>query len=311
MCVIVHKERNVDIPKKNILKACFEANPHGSGILLWRQNSNIAEIYKGFMTFDAFYDIFQSLMIKKEDECILHFRITTAGGTCKENCHPFPISNDINEIKALRINTTKALVHNGIIGRGTDNLSDTQLFVMDVLASSDVIYNNLDDESIQKMIENFTPGNRYIIVDTEKNLVKRLGSGWYQNPDNKLYFSNRLFENKLIENKKNTFNGFYSKINNNKSQNSLSNLLIDFSKKPTFIYESDNNKNNNEFLYNDDDDEFLDYYLTDICPVCNQKQDLLEIEMNELYYCLNCKSLIHFSNDSYFDTKEKKWIKNK
>lgn len=205
MCVIVHKESGVTIPTDAVLEDCFTHNSHGAGMLIRREGADFLEIHKGFLTWKKFLEAKNKLEIQENDDVVFHFRITTSGGTCSENCHPFPISSKEEDLRALRINTTKALVHNGIIGTGTKELSDTQLFVRDVLANEDVAQ-NLEKKEVQEMITKFTTGNKYVLVDVQKNIITRLGYGWTQDSTTKIWFSNRLHE--YAKNRKNSSAGY-------------------------------------------------------------------------------------------------------
>ena len=188
MCVIVHKERGKDLPSNEIIEKCFKKNPDGSGILLHRNGTKIVEIHKGFMKLDDFKTALGDLNVRKEDDLVLHFRITTSGGTNPENCHPFPISSKVEDLKATRINSPLAFVHNGVLGKGDDSLkiSDTQVFVKDVI-SREEISRHLDNKEVQKVIEKMAGSQRFFIADAEKDIFKRFGT-WYE--DGGLWFSN-------------------------------------------------------------------------------------------------------------------------
>lgn len=189
MCVIVHKPRGIDSPSKEILEKCFTRNPNGAGVLLHRAGTKTLEIHKGFMTFADFEKAFNDLKIKKDDDCIFHFRITTSGGTSAANCHPFPITSNVDELKATRLNITRAFVHNGILGKGDDTLkiSDTQIFVKDVMSRKEIC-ENLEDSEVQKIIsEMASTANRFFVADSEKDIFQRFGK-WSE--DKGLYFSN-------------------------------------------------------------------------------------------------------------------------
>ncbi len=208
MCVIVHKERGKDLPSDEIIEKCFRKNPDGSGILLHRSGTKINEIHKGFMKLDDFKTAFKELNVRKEDDLVLHFRITTSGGTNPENCHPFPISCKVEDLKATRINTPLAFVHNGVLGHGDDTLkiSDTQVFIKDVM-SRDEICRHLDNEEVQKVIEEMASSQRFFIADAEKDLFKRFGS-WYESDG--LWYSNLGWKNYGKYNTSSFFNGYNS-----------------------------------------------------------------------------------------------------
>ena len=57
-----------------------------------------------------------ALEIGEHELCGIHFRITTAGGTSKANCHPFPLSQVTGDLKNICLETDAAMMHNGIFG---------------------------------------------------------------------------------------------------------------------------------------------------------------------------------------------------
>ena len=71
MCVILVKERGIELPTKDILESCWKRNPDGAGFMF--NDCDKVVIMKGFMTFEEFYLrkligyhqlIFQSLIEK-------------------------------------------------------------------------------------------------------------------------------------------------------------------------------------------------------------------------------------------------------
>ena len=132
MCVIVAKEQGIKMPDKNILKTCFNHNPDGAGIM-WNQG-NAVHIRKGFMDWDLFENFLSELENKvdlKNCGVCMHFRIKTHGKTSPQNCHPFPISNKIKDLKRLEFRTDIGAMHNGIIPiKPIHNLSDTQTYIL-------------------------------------------------------------------------------------------------------------------------------------------------------------------------------------
>lgn len=132
MCIIVAKEKGVNMPEMNILKTCFENNPDGAGVM-WNENNKV-EIRKGFMKwseFESYINRLASRISLTETGVVMHFRITTHGGTNPKNCHPFPISSRIKDVRKLRLSTDVGVAHNGIIHIGCiSKLSDTQTYVV-------------------------------------------------------------------------------------------------------------------------------------------------------------------------------------
>ena len=138
MCIIAAKKRGVHLPSKAVLETMFMCNPHGAGIA-WLDDSGKVRIRKGLMTFEEFSTALDAVTAScdpVETPMILHFRITTHGGTAPENTHPYPITDSIKRLKALNITTPVAVAHNGIIPitpRAKD-VSDTQEWIASVLS---------------------------------------------------------------------------------------------------------------------------------------------------------------------------------
>lgn len=53
MCVILVKERGIELPTKDILESCWKRNPDGAGFMF--NDCDKVVIMKGFMTFEEFY----------------------------------------------------------------------------------------------------------------------------------------------------------------------------------------------------------------------------------------------------------------
>lgn len=135
MCIIVSKEKYKKIPSKKILKNCFANNPDGAGFMYTNDNKVVIE--KGFFTFNEFYkrlmEVDKSLNLYKKS-LVMHFRIGTSGGYDKGACHPFPVTDNTNEIQKTMVITKLGMVHNGIISNFVyGKLSDTQNFVKDLV----------------------------------------------------------------------------------------------------------------------------------------------------------------------------------
>ena len=96
MCIIVAKNKGIDMPDNKTLERCFQNNPDGAGIM-YAENGAV-HIRKGFMTYSDFKNYLNELENRlnlKNTALVMHFRITTHGGTNPQTCHPFPISKKI------------------------------------------------------------------------------------------------------------------------------------------------------------------------------------------------------------------------
>lgn len=131
MCIICAKPANTKMPSSKYIKNMWEGNSDGAGIM-WTNNNKV-HIKKGFMDFKSFkrfltklsktYDMYKTPLV-------MHFRITTHGGTKPQNTHPFPVVSNIKKLQALEICTDLGVAHNGTIK--IDNppeISDTMAYI--------------------------------------------------------------------------------------------------------------------------------------------------------------------------------------
>lgn len=239
MCVILVKERGIELPTKDVLESCWKRNPDGAGFMF--NDCDKVVIMKGFMTFDEFYLRLQTaneFYHLKEKGLVIHFRIATSGLKDKGNCHPYPISNDNLDLRESFITTELGIAHNGIIRdyNGTDKiLNDTQLFIKNDLFE----LNSLDKKFyknviFQSMIERLIDGSRLVFLNKKGDIIK-LGN-WFHNGN--YYFSNL---------------------------NHVSKNTLNINKKP-FIFDNDLkyfDEENNDFVINDEvvDKDYFDLFL--------------------------------------------------
>ena len=114
MCVMCYKANEAKLPTAEHIMKMWERNPDGAGIM-WIRDDGMVGWKKGFMSR-------KSLMryVRRNDEYLMnrhvafHFRITTHGGTCPGNTHPFVVGMDENPHKLEGVAET-VLMHNGIL----------------------------------------------------------------------------------------------------------------------------------------------------------------------------------------------------
>lgn len=96
MCIICYKEKGVSAKLDwKVLETCFKNNPDGAGYAIARNGELI--LRKGFMAWNDFKTSLEKVTAGKsikDSAILLHFRITTHGGTYPENTHPFPIGGE-------------------------------------------------------------------------------------------------------------------------------------------------------------------------------------------------------------------------
>lgn len=133
MCIIVAKPAGIQCPDLETLETCFNSNPDGAGLMF--PDGDRVRIIKGFMAFDEFSSTLKALGDVTNTGLVMHFRITTHGGTRPECCHPFPLTDVDSELRALDICAPLGVAHNGVIhGMATDaTTSDTMAYIRDVL----------------------------------------------------------------------------------------------------------------------------------------------------------------------------------
>lgn len=138
MCIIVAKEKGLNLPSKQVLKNCFDYNSDGAGLMFTDKGK--VKIIKGFMNFDKFYEYLMKLDKLhnfKEKSLVMHFRISTGGNIDKGNCHPYPISPREKDLRATTITSDLGMVHNGIISMYSGKhkvLNDTQMFIKECVS---------------------------------------------------------------------------------------------------------------------------------------------------------------------------------
>lgn len=133
MCIIIVKKAGVKFPDNDILKNCWDSNKDGAGYM-YPKNGKV-EIRKGFMKLNHLMDSLNGIPNKDDLPMIIHFRITTHGGTNKQNTHPFPVTSNEKLLRSTRVKSNLGVAHNGIINIDNDKkLSDTMQFIKDELS---------------------------------------------------------------------------------------------------------------------------------------------------------------------------------
>lgn len=130
MCVIACKPAGVPFPTMETLKNCWMSNPQGAGVAWW--DDGFVRIEKGMMTWEAFEAYAEKLhrVLTPESSIIYHFRITSRGEKSAEQCHPYPLSADDEQLKGLSLRTDCAVAHNGTMPISCEKgMNDTQTFV--------------------------------------------------------------------------------------------------------------------------------------------------------------------------------------
>lgn len=193
MCIIVYKPQGRKLPSLDTLRACWDNNPDGAGIM-WPDGERV-NIRKGFMTWpdflEALDDVTSSIDVE-ETPMALHFRIATHGAVVPGCCHPFAVKNSFEKMRMAEICAEVGFMHNGTLsGLETDDAtSDSMAFAKSVLVPLKAMCDDfLDDKRALRVIENSTQGSRFLLM-AKDGRVRTFGQ-WV--PDDGIYYSNRNF----------------------------------------------------------------------------------------------------------------------
>ena len=136
MCVIMAKPKGIDMPDDETIQNMWCRNPDGAGFMYAKDGQ--VHIEKGFMKLAALKAALKRVgktVDFKNTAVVMHFRITTHGGTKPENTHPFPITESVGILKKLKNTTKVGVAHNGIINiTPRKDISDTMEYIASQLA---------------------------------------------------------------------------------------------------------------------------------------------------------------------------------
>lgn len=186
MCIIVYHPPNAELPDKDTLKRCFIKNDDGAGMLIKREGG--LRLWKGFMKWADFWQAYRTETLNKDDEFALHFRWATSGGVEKGKCHPFPIDADVGLLHKVKFRPkeglTMGMMHNGVLGEGEKNFSDTMVFIRDILSN---VVDCLDQEEVLDYLKDQTKGSKLLMFWKDK--VIKTGT-WVEDKTTGLIYSN-------------------------------------------------------------------------------------------------------------------------
>ena len=182
MCIIVSKNKGVKMPGKEILRNCFNSNKEGAGYMIAR--NGVVEINKGFMDFESFYKAIQNEGNLENYSVVMHFRISTQGGVNRKLCHPYPLSENMQDLKKLNTVCDIGIAHNGIISLtsegynygysygkySTPDYNDTMKFITDYLSLIIKDKNFYKDDNTLTLIERLCE-SKLAILDNEGHIT--------------------------------------------------------------------------------------------------------------------------------------------
>lgn len=190
MCIIVFKPRRVPMPTLEIMENCFTANPDGAGFMY--RDSGVIHISKGYMTLEALLEainLTQETINLKKTDVVIHFRISTHGSSIPANTHPFPLSNEVPDLKSLNITCERAIAHNGILheyggfSNAATDMSDTMYFAK--------MLSHVKDKFIAPLMEvHAAKGSRFVFMSGEG---KTVSVGMMKPKGTGIYYSNTTY----------------------------------------------------------------------------------------------------------------------
>lgn len=142
MCIIMVKPEAVKLPPYGNIENCWLNNDDGMGFM-----TVIGGLVCGFKGYKrSEIDLMYQDMQKHEDRPIIaHWRLATHGMMDQTAAHPFPVTDNIKQLRRHNWKSDLGVAHNGILveygsryyhkGNG---LSDTQDFILQVLAKKEV-----------------------------------------------------------------------------------------------------------------------------------------------------------------------------
>lgn len=187
MCIIAAKPAGVPAPSLEALRNCWDSNPDGAGIAV--SDGGAVIISKGYMNWEAFEEAVRNFGDLTASGVLYHFRIATHGGVRPECCHPFPLSRDMDALRALEISAPVAVAHNGVVHhQATDaETSDTMAYIRDVLAPLDAVSGGImGNDTALGIAESTICGSRLALLDKSGRID--LAGDWVS--DGGVFYSN-------------------------------------------------------------------------------------------------------------------------
>jgi len=144
---------------------------------------------KGFMTFNALENTLRASNLVDEEDRVtdalaltFHFRLATHGSKSPQNTHPFPVSENLKDLKAIEWEADYGVAHNGVLDVDDipEDCSDTQAYISQALCEYD-----LDDQEDLMDIRVETAGSRLFILKGDGSYT--LTGEWSRNSQGVLY----------------------------------------------------------------------------------------------------------------------------
>jgi len=158
MCIAVWKQSGVKLPKKEVLRKCWNTNSQGAGFAHFDEKAEMWQVQKGHMSWKKFWRAFNHMQFQKTDAVIIHFRISTSGKRTHPDCtHPYPVSFEEDELNEHTYETECITMHNGVVGPGDGDLSDTQVAIRDHVS---VLFPHIEERGVDIILGDLLKDDR-------------------------------------------------------------------------------------------------------------------------------------------------------
>lgn len=165
MCIICFKDEGQSLPSMEHLENCWSNHHDGAGMAWYLPDEETWQVKKGFMTLEDFKKEYLAQDFKPEDTFILHFRTGTSGknkGRSAKQTHPFPVTSRVRNMEAMTYKAKKIVFHNGIVGAGSKEYSDTMFGVRDYVYP---LLKYINDDNIYILLGELWDKGRVLITD--------------------------------------------------------------------------------------------------------------------------------------------------
>lgn len=191
MCVIAYASKGIEISEKEF-RNCFINNPDGAGFMIYDPQKKKVHIRKGFMDFESFWSAVKDLPTDKDR--VFHFRIATSGKVSPECCHPFILTDNLDDMRQTDVYSDIGFSHNGVMADFTPTAalnapySDTMHFGAEILYP---LRSKLYEESTQYLLKKAMGTNKYAILGKKGAII--LGT-WNTSKDTGVQYSNTSYK---------------------------------------------------------------------------------------------------------------------
>lgn len=171
MCIAIANTKGNPLTDEQ-LTACWENNPDGAGIMY--KEGGMLKVYKQQGSLPRFKKKYYQVV--ELSNCLVHFRVKSAGVISMSNIHPFMVNGGLG------------FIHNGTIFKmpKDDNLSDTQIFNQAILKNLPKDF--INNQAVLELIEDYCGNSKLVFMDEDEQFTiinedrgKWSNGNWYSN----------------------------------------------------------------------------------------------------------------------------------